>query len=134
MAKYLLFLGCAIPYRIPSYEISARKVLERLGVEFVNNVIIGKTLTLEQLFGEMGYKAIFIGTGAGLPKFMGIPGESLNGVYSANEFLTRINLMQAFDFPVGVSAEGIGHLFVPHGDGDRQVDVGGLHDFIVWFG
>ena len=63
------------------------------------NIIIGKTITLDDLFDEMGYAAVFVGTGAGLPQFMGIPGENLNGVYSANEFLTRVNLMHANDFP-----------------------------------
>ena len=85
-----------LPNAILDWEIAW---LERLGVEFANNVIIGKTLELDDLFSELGYSAVFIGTGAGLPSFMGIPGESLNGVYSADEFLTRINLMQAFEFP-----------------------------------
>ncbi|MBQ9132251.1 MAG: FAD-dependent oxidoreductase, partial [Clostridia bacterium] len=66
-----------------------------LGVRIETNVVIGKTLTVDELF-EMGYEAVFIGSGAGLPNFMGIPGESLKGVYSANEFLTRSNLMKAY--------------------------------------
>ena len=60
------------------------------------NVVIGKTLTIDELHKEYGFEAVFIGSGAGLPKFMGIPGESWKGVYSANEFLTRINLMKAY--------------------------------------
>jgi glutamate synthase (NADPH/NADH) small chain len=84
-----------LPNSILDWEIAS---LERLGVRFVNEMIIGKTIKLDHLFSEMGYSAAFIGAGAGLPNFMGIPGESLNGVYSANEFLTRINLMQAFGF------------------------------------
>jgi glutamate synthase (NADPH/NADH) small chain len=71
-----------------------------MGVEILTNMVIGKTLTVDELFG-MGYEAVFIGSGAGLPNFMGIPGESLKGVYSANEFLTRSNLMKAYlDNPV----------------------------------
>jgi glutamate synthase (NADPH/NADH) small chain len=66
-----------------------------MGVEILTNMIIGRTLTVDELF-EMGYEAVFIGSGAGLPSFMGIPGESLKGVYSANEFLTRANLMRAY--------------------------------------
>ena len=69
--------------------------LKALGVDVETNVVIGKTLTVDELF-EMGYEAVFIGSGAGLPRFMGIPGESLKGVYSANEFLTRSNLMKAY--------------------------------------
>ena len=72
--------------------------LKKLGVKFRTNVIVGKTITIDELL-ENGYEAVFIGTGAGLPKFMNIPGENLNGVYSANEYLTRINLMKAYDFP-----------------------------------
>ena len=69
--------------------------LRALGVDIETDVVIGRTLTIDDLF-DMGYEAVFIGSGAGLPRFMGIPGESLNGVYSANEFLTRINLMKAY--------------------------------------
>ncbi len=93
--------GGVLSYGIPEFRlpksIVKREVdnLKSLGVEFITNVIIGKTLTVDELFG-MGYKAVFIGTGAGLPNFMGIPGESLKGVYSANEFLTRSNLMKAY--------------------------------------
>ncbi len=71
------------------------ETLKKLGVEIQTNVIIGKTLTVDELF-ESGYEAVFIGTGAGLPNFMNIPGEGYNGVYSANEFLTRSNLMKAY--------------------------------------
>jgi glutamate synthase (NADPH/NADH) small chain len=108
-----------LPNSILDWEIAS---LERLGVEFVNNVIIGKTLTLDQLFGEMGYAAVFIGTGAGLPKFMGIPGESLNGVYSANEFLTRINLMQAFEFPRAETPLKVGKRVAVIGSGNTAMD------------
>ena len=93
--------GGVLVYGIPEFRlpksIVAKEVesLKAMGVEILTNMIIGKTLTIDELF-EMGYNAVFIGTGAGLPNFMGIPGESLKGVYSANEFLTRSNLMKAY--------------------------------------
>mgnify|MGYP000815068969 FL=1 len=70
---------------------------KELGVKFETNVVIGKSTTIDQLIEEEGFEAVFIGSGAGLPKFMGIPGENANGVFSANEYLTRSNLMKAFD-------------------------------------
>jgi len=82
-----------LPKSIVNYEID---VLRRLGVRFENNIVIGKTLTLSELMTEEGYDAVFIGAGAGLPYFLGIPGEELIGIYSANELLTRINLMKAY--------------------------------------
>lgn len=93
--------GGVLVYGIPEFRLP-KAIVERevkglaaIGVEFMTNVIIGKTLTVDELF-DMGYSAVFIGSGAGLPSFMGIPGESLKGVYSANEFLTRANLMKAY--------------------------------------
>ena len=94
-------LGGVLMYGIPEFRLPKSIVrgeiekLKSLGVSFEKNVIIGKTLTVAELFDE-GFEAIFIGTGAGLPSFMGIPGEELKGVYSANEFLTRVNLMGAY--------------------------------------
>ena len=94
--------GGVLVYGIPEFRlpksIVAKEVetLKDLGVDVETNVIIGKTLTIDELF-EMGYEAVFIGSGAGLPNFMNIPGESLKGVYSANEFLTRSNLMKAYN-------------------------------------
>ncbi|MBE7026826.1 MAG: NADPH-dependent glutamate synthase [Ruminococcaceae bacterium] len=94
--------GGVLVYGIPEFRlpksIVAKEVetLEKLGVKIETNVVIGKTLTVDELF-EMGFEAVFIGSGAGLPNFMGIPGESLNGVYSANEFLTRSNLMKSYE-------------------------------------
>ena len=82
-----------LPKSIVNYEID---VLRRLGVRFEKNIVIGKTLTLNELLTEEGYNAAFIGAGAGLPYFLGIPGEELIGIYSANELLTRINLMKAY--------------------------------------
>ncbi len=93
--------GGVLVYGIPEFRlpksIVRREVenLRSLGVEIMTNMIIGKTLTVDELF-DMGYSAVFIGTGAGLPSFMNIPGEALKGVYSANEFLTRSNLMKAY--------------------------------------
>ena len=93
--------GGVLVYGIPEFRlpkaIVAREVetLKELGVDVETNVVIGKTLTIDELF-EMGFEAVFIGSGAGLPNFMNIPGESLKGVYSANEFLTRSNLMKAY--------------------------------------
>ena len=93
--------GGVLVYGIPEFRlpksIVAREVdgLKRIGVDIETDVVIGKTLTVDELF-EMGYEAVFIGSGAGLPNFMNIPGESLKGVYSANEFLTRSNLMKAY--------------------------------------
>lgn len=98
--------GGVLVYGIPEFRLPKAIVqqevdnLKRLGVDVETNIVIGKTLTVDELF-DMGYEAVFIGTGAGLPNFMGIPGESLKGVYSANEFLTRSNLMKAYlDDPV----------------------------------
>ena len=93
--------GGVLVYGIPEFrlpkKIVAKEVetLEKLGVKIETNVVIGKTLTIDELF-EQGYEAVFVGSGAGLPNFMGIPGEALNGVYSANEFLTRSNLMKSY--------------------------------------
>jgi glutamate synthase (NADPH/NADH) small chain len=85
-----------LPKSILDWEID---VLKAMGVEIICNVVIGRTLAMDDLFEKMGYAAVFIGTGAGLPQFLGIPGENLGGVYSANEFLTRINLMHSYEFP-----------------------------------
>lgn len=96
-------LGGVLEYGIPEFRLPKDTVLKReidalvaLGVEFETNVIIGRTLTIDELFEKEGYDAVFVGSGAGLPKFMGIPGENFNGVFSANEFLTRNNLMKAY--------------------------------------
>ena len=96
-------VGGVLAYGIPEFRLPKDTVLQheigevlKLGVKIETDVIIGRTLTIDQLLGEEGFKAVFVGTGAGLPKFMGIPGENLNGVFSANEFLTRNNLMKAF--------------------------------------
>src|SRR5579864_7598305 len=98
-------LGGVLVYGIPEFRLPKAIIREQIdymramGVEFETNVVVGKTVTINELMEEEGYDAVFIGTGAGLPQFMGIPGEHFNGVYSANEFLTRINLMHAYEFP-----------------------------------
>ena len=94
--------GGVLVYGIPEFRlpksIVAKEIegLKALGVKFVLNTVVGKTVTIEELMQEEGFEAVFIGSGAGLPRFMGIPGENLKGVYSANEYLTRTNLMKAY--------------------------------------
>ena len=105
--------GGVLVYGIPEFRLPKSIVkkevetLEKLGVSIETNVVIGKTLTVDELF-EMGFEAVFIGSGAGLPNFMNIPGEGFNGVYSANEFLTRSNLMKAYakDSPTPIMQGG----------------------------
>ena len=97
-------LGGVLVYGIPEFRLPKDGVVEKevnrvkaLGVEFDNDVVVGRTFTIDDLLDKMGFDAVFIGSGAGLPKFMGIEGENLNGVFSANEYLTRANLMHAYD-------------------------------------
>src|SRR5512143_470035 len=98
-------IGGVLVYGIPEFRLPKQIIREQvdymraMGIEFETDVVVGRTVTIDELIDEEGYDAVFIGTGAGLPQFMGIPGEHLNGVYSANEFLTRINLMHAYEFP-----------------------------------
>lgn len=96
--------GGVLVYGIPEFRLPKERVVKKeienvksLGVKFENNVVIGKSVTIDELMEKEGFDAVFIGSGAGLPKFMGIPGENANGVFSANEYLTRSNLMKAFD-------------------------------------
>lgn len=86
-------------FRLPKKDVVAKEIenVKSLGVKIETNVVIGKSTTIDELMEEEGFEAVFIGSGAGLPKFMGIPGENANGVFSANEYLTRSNLMKAFD-------------------------------------
>ena len=94
--------GGVLMYGIPEFRLPKAIVqqeidgLKKMGVDFECNMVIGKVLTIDELMGEYGYEAVFVGSGAGLPRFMNIPGESLKGVYSANEYLTRTNLMKAY--------------------------------------
>lgn len=98
-------LGGVLVYGIPEFRLPKSIVqqevenLRRMGVQFETNVVVGKTVMVDELFEKEGFDAVFVATGAGLPQFLGIPGEHYNGVYSANEFLTRINLMRAYRFP-----------------------------------
>ncbi len=97
--------GGVLVYGIPEFRLPKSIVqaecdfLAEMGVKFENSTVIGKMETIDELIDELGYDAVFIGTGAGLPNFMGIEGENLIGIYSANEYLTRSNLMRAYDFP-----------------------------------
>ena len=95
--------GGVLTYGIPEFRLPKTKVvnyeidsIKKLGVKIENNVVVGRTITIDEMFENEGFKAVFIGSGAGLPSFMGIPGENANGVLSANEFLTRVNLMKAY--------------------------------------
>jgi glutamate synthase (NADPH/NADH) small chain len=128
------------PFRLPKdivqYEI---KNLERLGVKIVPNAIIGKTYTIKDLMKEEGFAAVYIGTGAGLPHFMHIPGENLNGVYAANEFLTRVNLMGAYKFPQVATPVYVGKKVAVVGGGNVAMDaartamrLGAEHVYIVY--
>ncbi len=110
------------PFRMPrdilDFEID---YLKKLGVEFVGNFIIGRTKTLDELLAE-GYSAVFLGLGAGIPSFLGIPGENLCNIYSANEFLTRINLMSAYKFPEYHTPVNIGKKVLVIGGGNTAMD------------
>ncbi len=108
-----------LPNDILDWEIG---ILERLGVKIHCNVIVGKTVTLDDLFERMNFAAVFVGTGAGLPRFLGIPGENLNGVFSANEFLTRINLMRAYQFPMTDTPMKVGKRVAVIGAGNTAMD------------
>jgi len=98
-------VGGVLVYGIPEFRLPKKIIRQQvdymraMGVDFETDVVVGRTVTIDELLEEEGFDAVFIATGAGLPQFMGISGEHLNGVYSANEFLTRINLMHAYEFP-----------------------------------
>ena len=119
--------GGVLVYGIPEFRLPKRivrgeiEILKELGVDVETNTVIGRTFTIDELF-EQGYESVFIGSGAGLPKFMGIPGENLNGVYSANEFLTRINLMRAYDFPRHDTPVRVGRRVAVIGGGNVAMD------------
>jgi glutamate synthase (NADPH/NADH) small chain len=125
-----------LPKEIVQHEISN---LKQLGVKIVTNAIIGKTYTIKDLMTEEGFAAIYIGTGAGLPHFMHIEGESLNGVYAANEFLTRVNLMGAYKFPAVATPVYVGKRVAVVGGGNVAMDsartamrLGAEHVYIVY--
>jgi len=119
--------GGVLRYGIPEFrlpkEIVDKEVesIRELGVDIRLNVVVGKSKTVEELFDE-GYESIFIGVGAGLPRFLNIPGENLNGVYSANEFLTRVNLMKAFKYPDYKTPVKIGNKVAVVGAGNVAMD------------
>ena len=119
--------GGVLSYGIPEFRLPKALVakeienVEKLGVDIETNVIVGKSITIDDLMSD-GYKAVFIGSGAGLPKFLNIPGENLLGVYSANEFLTRVNLMKAFKFPETPTPVKIGKKVAVVGAGNVAMD------------
>jgi glutamate synthase (NADPH) small chain len=110
-------------FRLPNPVIDAELAnLTRIGVKIECNMLVGRIFTIEQMLNELGFDAVFIGTGAGFPKFMGIPGESLHGVMSANELLTRNNLMQAGKFPDYDTPLGLGRKVAVIGSGNTAMD------------
>jgi len=110
-------------FRLPDCVIDAEfENLKSLGVRVECNVLVGRLFTIEQMLGEMGFDAVFIGTGAGTPRFMGIAGEYLNGVVSANELLTRANLMKAGEFPRYDTPPGLGRRVAVIGAGNTAMD------------
>ncbi|MDO8488919.1 MAG: NADPH-dependent glutamate synthase [Candidatus Omnitrophota bacterium] len=119
--------GGVLRYGIPSFRLPRKALdyeinyLAKLGVEFVTNVVVGKTILLEELF-QQGFNKIFLGLGAGVPSFLGIKGESLCNVYSANEFLTRVNLMSAYKFPQYHTPVNIGKHVLVVGGGNTAMD------------
>ena len=120
--------GGVLRYGIPEFRLP-RTILDReirtveaLGVEVRTNILIGRTMTIDELRDEWGFAAVFLATGAGTPLFMGIPGESLSGVYSANEFLTRVNLMGAHRFPDRDTPVRIGRQVAVVGGGNTAMD------------
>jgi glutamate synthase (NADPH/NADH) small chain len=120
--------GGVLKYGIPEFRLPDMIIdveienLKKQGVEIRLDTVIGKLFTIPQLVGEMGYDAVFIGTGAGSPKFMGIPGEAFNGVFSANEFLTRVNLMRGYQRPLYDTPVGMGHRVAVVGAGNTAMD------------
>jgi glutamate synthase (NADPH) small chain len=120
-------LGGVLRYGIPTFRLPRDVIrqeiesLRTLGVEFRTNFLVGKTCSLDELFGQ-GYAAVFLGTGAGLPTLMSIPGENLIGVYTANEFLTRLNLMEAYRFPASATPVRVGARTVVVGGGNSAMD------------
>lgn len=121
-------VGGVLRYGIPEFRLPKdildieTERIKALGVEIHTNFLVGRTATIDELFGEWGFDAIFLGTGAGTPTFMGIPGESLSGVYSANEFLTRVNLMGAYKFPGNDTPVKIGKQVAVIGGGNTAMD------------
>jgi glutamate synthase (NADPH) small chain len=120
--------GGVLVYGIPEFRLPKAIVeaeianLAKMGVELRDSFVIGKTATIDELFNEHGYDAIFVGAGAGLPYFLGIPGENYIGVFSANEFLTRVNLMKGYDFPGHATPVRTGRRVAVVGSGNVAMD------------
>ena len=138
--------GGVLSYGIPEFRLPKEKIvkkeiagLEKLGVKIELNSVVGRLYTVDELMQEEGFAAVFVGTGAGLPRFMNIPGENLNGVYSANEFLTRCNLMKAYRFPEYATPLQVGKAVAVVGGGNVAMDaartslrLGAEHVYIVY--
>lgn len=120
--------GGVLRYGIPEFRLPKRILdieverVRELGAEIITNFVVGRTATLDELIDEMGYEAVFLGTGAGTPNFMEIPGEHLSGVLSANEFLTRVNFMKAYAFPETDTPIKIGKQIAVIGGGNTAMD------------
>lgn len=121
--------GGVLSYGIPEFRLPKDKIvkkeiesIEKLGVKFELDAVAGRLFTVDELMEDEGFDAVFIGTGAGLPRFQNIPGESLNGVYSANEFLTRCNLMKAYAFPEYATPIKVGKKVAVIGGGNVAMD------------
>ena len=135
-------LSYGIPeFRLPKDKVVAKEIenIEKLGVKIELDSVVGRVVTVDELMEEEGFDAVFLGTGAGLPHFQGIPGESLNGVYSANEFLTRCNLMKAYRFPEYATPIKVGKNVAVVGGGNVAMDaartalrLGAEHVYIVY--
>ena len=135
-------LSYGIPeFRLPKDDMVKKEIanLEKLGVKIEVDVVVGQLYTIDELMEEEGFDAVFVGTGAGLPHFMNIPGENLNGVYSANEFLTRCNLMKAYRFPEYATPLRVGNAVAVVGGGNVAMDaartalrLGAEHVYIVY--
>ena len=127
-------------FRLPRYILDLEtERIKALGVEIYTNFVVGRTATIDELVDEWKFDAIFLGTGAGTPTFMGIPGESLSGVYSANEFLTRVNLMRAYKFPEYDTPIRIGNEVAVIGGGNTAMDavrtsrrLGAKHAYLIY--
>ena len=137
--------GGVLVYGIPEFRLPKQLVRDEIqtlldiGVKIETNMVVGRSITLDELLNEEGYSAVFVGSGAGLPRFQGIPGENLNGVYSANEFLTRINLMKAYHFPESDTPVQVGKNAAVVGGGNVAMDaarsakrLGAEHVYIVY--
>jgi glutamate synthase (NADPH/NADH) small chain len=120
--------GGVLTYGIPEFRLPKDIVnaeidtLSQIGVEIVTNTVVGQLVTVPELLAEQGFDAVFVGSGAGLPVFLGVPGENLNGVYSANEFLTRVNLMGAYEFPTSDTPVWRGRKVAVVGGGNVAMD------------